>query len=174
MRNQDGITDGPGAPIEPQTRTIEERTDRSRIPAVARVGRTIMFKGDMIGDEDLLIDGRVEGSVDVRSHSVTVGPKGNAEADIMGRIVRVEGQVQGNLTAGEQIVLLSSASVEGDLVAPRVSLEDGAYFRGRVVAGHASVAAESGGLGKQPEQRATKTRPREAEARSDQSRLTVS
>jgi cytoskeletal protein CcmA (bactofilin family) len=98
----------------------------------ATIGRSITIKGEVTGDEDLLIQGRVEGSVDLKQHSVTVGPEGEVRASIMGRVVTVEGKVVGDLTADEQVILRSAASVEGDITAPRVVLEDGARFRGGV------------------------------------------
>ena len=104
----------------------------------ATIGRSITIRGEVTGDEDLLIQGRVEGSVDLKQHSVTVGPEGQVKASIGGRIVTVEGRVEGNLTAQEQIILRKSAWVQGDIAAPRVVLEDGASFRGGVDMGDAT------------------------------------
>jgi len=98
----------------------------------ATIGRSITIKGEVTGDEDLLIQGRVDGSVDLKQHSVTVGPEGEVKANIVARVVTVEGRVQGNLSADEQIILRASAKVQGDITAPRVVLEDGAQFRGGV------------------------------------------
>lgn len=98
----------------------------------ATIGRSIAIRGDVTGDEDLLIQGRVEGSVDLSEHAVTVGPEGEVKASIVARIVVVEGTVEGNLRADEQVILRSSAHVQGDIEAPRVVLEDGARFRGGV------------------------------------------
>lgn len=98
----------------------------------AIIGPSITIKGEVSGDEDLLIQGNVEGSVDLELHAVTVGREGRVKADITGRIVTVEGAVDGNLKAQEQIILRSSAKVRGDITAPRVVLEDGASFRGLV------------------------------------------
>ena len=139
---------------------------RSRVPRLAIVGRKIRIKGDVTGNEDLLIEGRVEGSVDLRAHSVTVGPQGDVKASIVGRIVTIEGRVQGNLTAEEQIVLLSSADVEGDLAAPRVVLEDGASFRGGVDMGDRAPAGRSGALGRPKAKPVSPPRPQETEAES--------
>ncbi len=94
----------------------------------------IRIKGEITGDEDLIIKGHVEGSVDLGSHSITVGPEGHVNASIVGRIVTIEGKVRGDVTAEEKIVLLSSASVEGNLIAPRVVLHDGAHLRGGIAA----------------------------------------
>ncbi|HEX6307096.1 MAG TPA: polymer-forming cytoskeletal protein [Longimicrobiales bacterium] len=98
----------------------------------ATIGRSITIHGEVTGDEDLLIQGRVDGSVNLKQHSITVGPEGEVKADITARVITVEGTVKGNLKADEQAVLRSSAIVEGDITAPRVVLEDGARFRGGV------------------------------------------
>lgn len=86
----------------------------------------------MSGNEDLLIQGTVDGSVNLKQQSVTVGKEGKVKADITGRVVTVEGEVEGNLKAEEQVVLRSSAKVQGDITAPRVVLEDGGTFRGGI------------------------------------------
>jgi cytoskeletal protein CcmA (bactofilin family) len=98
----------------------------------ASIGRSITINGEVSGDEDLLIQGRIDGSVNLKQHSVTIGPEGEVKADISARVVTVEGRVEGNIKAEEQAVLRSSALVEGDISAPRVVLEDGARFRGGV------------------------------------------
>ena len=103
------------------------------------VGQKIRLKGEITGDEDLLIEGQVEGSVVLRSHAVTIGEEGEVKASIVGRTITVKGSVTGNLTADEQIILHSSATVEGDLTAPRVMMEDGATFRGGIDMGTPSA-----------------------------------
>lgn len=96
------------------------------------IGNSIRIQGEVTGDEDLTIEGQVDGSVDLAQHSVTVGADGEVQGDIVARVIAVEGEVNGDLTADEQVVVRSSARVEGDISAPRVVLEDGAYFRGGV------------------------------------------
>lgn len=104
----------------------------------AVIGSSIRIQGEVAGDEDLVIQGQVEGSVNLDQNSVTVGPDGKVTADLTGRIITVEGHVEGDLTADEKIILRSSARVEGDITAPRVVLEDGASFRGGVEMGEPS------------------------------------
>ena len=106
----------------------------------AAIGPSITIRGEVSGDEDLLIQGTVEGSVDLGHHAVEVGREGRVKANISGRIVTVEGAVEGDLRAEEQIVLRPSAEVKGDISAPRVVLEDGARFRGMVEMGEAVAA----------------------------------
>ena len=98
----------------------------------AAVGPSISVVGDLSGDEDLTILGRVEGKIDLPKHSVTIGQSGRVKGDIHARIVSVAGEVRGDLVAGEQIVIRKTATMLGNLAAPRVGLEDGCSFRGSV------------------------------------------
>jgi cytoskeletal protein CcmA (bactofilin family) len=118
-------SDKPFQPTEP-VRPMSSSPER------AAIGRSITIKGEVTGDEDLLIQGQVNGSVDLKNQAVTVGKEGRVKADISGRMVTVEGEVEGNLNADEQIILRGSAKVQGDITAPRVVLEDGAVFRGGI------------------------------------------
>lgn len=119
----------------------------------ATIGRTILLRGDVTGDEDLLIHGRVEGSVDLRLHALTVGREGEVVADILGRVVTIEGRVEGNIIGGEQVILRSSAHVKGDIRAPRVVLENGARFRGLVDMGEEEEQTVSPGTASGPDAR---------------------
>jgi len=98
----------------------------------ALIGPTIAIKGDVTGEEDLLIEGQVEGKIELHRHSVTVGKNGRIKADIYGKIITVEGSVEGNLYAEEQLVVKQSATVRGNIVSPRVALEDGSNFKGNI------------------------------------------
>ena len=96
------------------------------------IGPSIVVRGEISGEEDLLIEGRVEGRVDLRQNAVTVGAKGVLAAEVLARLVLIDGEVEGNLNAEEQIVLRKSARVRGDIAAPRVTIEDGARFKGSI------------------------------------------
>lgn len=113
----------------------------------ATIGSAITIKGEVSGDEDLLIQGRVDGSIDLEEHTVTVGSDGRVTASITARVVTVEGRVDGDIQARERIVLRSSSQVEGDIAAPRVVLEDGARFRGGVDMGDAKSSSGSSSSG---------------------------
>jgi cytoskeletal protein CcmA (bactofilin family) len=113
----------PAPPPRNQGQTTKEQ---------ALIGSTIEIKGSIVGDEDLLVEGRVDGKIELRQHSVTVGKCGRIKADIYGRSIVVLGEVDGNLYGEEQIILRQSSNVRGNLVAPRVTLEDGANFRGSI------------------------------------------
>jgi cytoskeletal protein CcmA (bactofilin family) len=98
----------------------------------AGIGPSITIVGDVSGDEDLTILGRVEGKIELPKHSVTIGQGGRVKADIHAKSVTIAGEVHGNLVAGEQIVIRKTATMLGNLTAPRVGLEDGCCFRGSV------------------------------------------
>jgi cytoskeletal protein CcmA (bactofilin family) len=96
------------------------------------IGKSIIIKGELSGGEDLTIEGQVEGKVELRDHVLTVGPNGRLKAQIFAKSIVVLGQVTGNLTATEKVDIGQNGSVEGDVVAPRVAIADGAHFRGSI------------------------------------------
>lgn len=115
--------------VSPQaspTKTFEKRITKSV------VGPSISFKGDITGEEDLLIEGKIEGAINFPSNTVTVGRQGELNANIYAKIVIVEGQLTGDIYADEQVAILRSGNVLGNITAPRVSLEDGAKLKGRI------------------------------------------
>ena len=103
-----------------------------RRDAQAGIGPSISIVGDITGDEDLTILGKVKGKIDLPRHDVTVGESGRVDADVHAKVVSVSGEVRGNLFAGEQILIRRTATMLGNLTAPRVGLEDGCCFRGSV------------------------------------------
>jgi len=100
--------------------------------ATARLGASLHVKGEISGNEDLLIDGSVEGLVQLDERKLTVGPTARVTADIIAREVVVYGTVQGNLRAKERIEIKKDGSVNGDLTTARIMIEDGAYFKGSI------------------------------------------
>jgi cytoskeletal protein CcmA (bactofilin family) len=104
----------------------------ARRDAQAGIGPSISIVGDITGDEDLTILGKVKGKIDLPRHDVTVGESGKVDADVHAKVVSVAGEVRGNLFAGEQILIRRTATMLGNLTAPRVGLEDGCCFRGSV------------------------------------------
>jgi cytoskeletal protein CcmA (bactofilin family) len=112
---------GPSSSHEPP-----RRTDR------ATIGPSIFIKGDLSGEEDLVIEGRVEGKVDLKQNNVTIGKNGKVKADVFGRVVTIEGEVTGNVYAREQAILRQSGAIQGNIQAPRVILEDGSRFKGSI------------------------------------------
>jgi cytoskeletal protein CcmA (bactofilin family) len=98
----------------------------------AVIGSTISIKGDLTGEEDLSIEGRLEGKIESRRHSVTIGKNGRIKGDIYAKTITIDGTVEGNLYGEEQLVVRQSGTVRGNIVAPRVALEDGSNFKGSI------------------------------------------
>lgn len=96
------------------------------------IGNSIVIKGTVSGDEDLVIQGRVEGTIDLGKNEVTVGESGRVAADIIAKTVRIDGEVTGDVSGGEKVIISKSGNVRGNIVAPRVTLEDGAVFKGSI------------------------------------------
>ena len=96
------------------------------------IGPSIVIKGTVSGDEDLLIQGTVEGAVELGGHEVSVGQSGTVKADITAKVVRIDGEVAGDIKGHEKVVISKSGNVRGNIVAPRVTLEDGAIFKGSI------------------------------------------
>jgi len=131
----------PPPAVVPLNERVEENpmVDMTKTSAVSRVdpGRTVVgpsltFKGELTGGEDLLISGQVEGTVNVQGHSVTIGPEGKVKAGIHASRVIVQGRVEGNIDVQERVEIHKTGHVVGDLTAPGISIEDGAYFKGKI------------------------------------------
>ena len=99
---------------------------------LASIGKSIVINGELSGSEDLTIEGRVDGKIELKDHVLTVGPNGRIKAQVSAKAVVVLGQVQGNLNATEKVDIKENGSVEGDIVAPRVAIADGSHFRGSI------------------------------------------
>ncbi|HZT70200.1 MAG TPA: polymer-forming cytoskeletal protein [Terriglobia bacterium] len=98
----------------------------------ATIGRSIVLKGELSANEDLLIEGQFEGTVNLQDHCLTVGANGKVKAEIQARQVVIFGTVNGNVTAREKIEVRRSGNVTGDLTAASISIEEGAYFKGSI------------------------------------------
>ncbi|MBN7798196.1 bactofilin family protein [Parahaliea mediterranea] len=108
------------------------------------IGPSIKIKGEVTGDEDLVIRGSVEGTIDLAAHEVTVGESGKVKADIKGKVVTVNGEVTGDITGGEKVIIAKTGHVRGNIVAPRMTLEDGAVFKGSIDMDPGEVASRKG------------------------------
>lgn len=109
----------------------------------ALIGEALAFKGEVSGAQDLTINGRFEGTVSLSGHTVTVGRNGRMLGDILARVIRIEGHVEGNLQGEEVVILGPAAVVLGDLTTIRVSMDEGCEFRGQVqVASRQSPASK--------------------------------
>ena len=104
-------------------------TDRT---TVATIGESIVIKGELSGDEDLVIDGQVEGKINLNRNALTVGEHGKVKAAVVAKTVVVAGKVRGNIMAAEKVGIRDTCSMEGDICTPRLVMASGAYFRGGV------------------------------------------
>ena len=96
------------------------------------IGPSIKIKGEVSGDEDLVIQGQVEGTISLKAHQVFVGESGRVSADIHAKTVKIDGEVNGDISGSENVVISKLGHVRGNIVAPRVTLEDGAVFKGSI------------------------------------------
>jgi len=122
----------PAVPSAPRVNAPETEAIRHMDKDVLNIGKSVVFKGELSGGEDLFIEGTVEGKVDLREHVLTVGPHAKIKADVFAKTVIVLGEVVGNVTAGEKLDIRDSGSVEGDIVSPIVAIAEGAHLRGSV------------------------------------------
>lgn len=99
---------------------------------MATIGQSIIFKGELSGDEDLEIEGQVEGDVQLENHQLTVGSSGRLKAEVTAKSIIVIGHVIGNLNATERIEIQATGVVEGDLRAPRLNVQEGAVLNGAI------------------------------------------
>jgi cytoskeletal protein CcmA (bactofilin family) len=116
-------TSEPAAVPRPVTTTTSDQ---------ATIGKSLVIKGEVTGSESLYIDGRVEGSINLSGNRVTIGRNGVVSANISAREIVVLGKVRGNLTASDRVDIRSDGSLTGDVVAARISIEDGAFFKGGI------------------------------------------
>jgi cytoskeletal protein CcmA (bactofilin family) len=117
-------------PPTPAPAVMARQPDERRV--VAWVGKSVIFTGELKSSEDMTIDGRVEGSIELRDHALTIGPDADIKADITAKIVTIYGAVTGTITAREKVDIRESGSVDGDIISPRLAIADGAVLRGRV------------------------------------------
>lgn len=98
----------------------------------ASIGKGLVVRGEITGSDSLVIEGRAEGNIHLDGNRVTVGRNGQASANIIAREVVVMGKVRGNITATDRVDIRAEGAVIGDLSAPRISIEDGAFFKGGI------------------------------------------
>ncbi len=98
----------------------------------ATIGKSLVVKGEVTGSESLYIDGRVEGSIHLSGNRVTVGRNGVVDADIIAREIVILGKVHGNVTATDRVDIRNEGTLVGDVVAQRICIEDGAFFKGGI------------------------------------------
>ncbi|HZU22427.1 MAG TPA: polymer-forming cytoskeletal protein [Terriglobales bacterium] len=122
----------PSAPVtfEPQRAAMPQQAPQAQ--EQASIGKSLVIKGEVTGSESLYIDGRVEGSINLPGNRVTVGRNGVVAANISAREIVIIGKVRGNLNASDKVDIRGEGSLTGDVIAQRISIEDGAFFKGGI------------------------------------------
>ena len=120
------------ASYEPPARTSTASTPVATSGDQATIGKSLVVKGEVTGSESLYIDGKVEGAINLPGNRVTVGRNGQVSANITAREIVVLGKVRGNMTASDRVDIRSEGSLTGDVTAQRISIEDGAFFKGGI------------------------------------------
>ena len=113
---------------EPRQPQQQQQTGRD----VVNIGKSVVIKGELNGSEDLTIEGQVDGKIELKDHVLTIGPNGRIKAQVHAKALIVLGEVHGNITATDRVEIRDGGSVDGDIIAPRVAIADGAHFRGSV------------------------------------------
>ena len=98
----------------------------------AVIGRSIQINGDLRGGEDLRIEGDVTGTVELKNSALTIGKEGRVKADVYARSIAVDGEIKGDLYAAERVTIHVNARVQGNIIAPKISIEEGAHFKGSI------------------------------------------
>jgi cytoskeletal protein CcmA (bactofilin family) len=114
----------------PEVRAAETRVGEAA-PRASVLGPTLRFRGELSAQEDLVVQGSVEGSI-THTQSLTIGTDGLMKGDIRARLIVIDGKVDGDLYATESILIRSAAKVRGNMFAPRIAIQDGAFFQGQV------------------------------------------
>ena len=113
----------------------ERRANEAKEMRLANIGSSVFVKGELAASEDLMVDGRVEGRIDLPDHALTIGPNANIQADIVAKVVTVFGSVVGGITARDRVDIRRGGSLDGNLSCTRIAIQDGAHFCGRVDTG---------------------------------------
>jgi cytoskeletal protein CcmA (bactofilin family) len=123
------VTPAPTRPPEPIVRSSEPLRGGSD---VATIGKSVVVKGELSGSEDLIVDGEVEGSISLKGQTLTIGPNGRVRANVEARNVIVHGRLNGDIHATERVELRKTSSLAGDIATARISIDDGAFFKGGI------------------------------------------
>ncbi|MFN3324766.1 MAG: polymer-forming cytoskeletal protein [Bryobacteraceae bacterium] len=114
---------------------------------VASLGQSVTIKGDITSQEDLFVDGEIEGKLNVAEHRLTIGPKGKIRAHVKAREVTIHGSVVGNIECAEKLTIKKEGSLVGDIKTSGIMIEDGAYFKGSIDITRGATAKPVNGSG---------------------------
>ena len=116
--------------LKSDNKTLSEETTEMSFGSRAVLGSRLIFKGDISGEEDILIKGDLEGSIQLENNNVSIAKSGKLHADIHAHNVIISGFVQGNIQASGKVVIEDSGKMIGDICASRISIMEGAQFKG--------------------------------------------
>lgn len=128
--NRQGEEEETSSNVEAVRPTSSRMNSQSQSPAM--IGPSIRIKGDLTGEENLIIEGQVEGTIHLDKNDLTIGSSGRIKANIQAKGIIVEGQVEGDIIGKEKVIIRRTGNMRGNIVAPRVTLEDGAMFKGSI------------------------------------------
>jgi cytoskeletal protein CcmA (bactofilin family) len=112
--------------IQSQPRSVSAKEE------ITSIGKCVVIKGELTGEEDLIIEGRVEGKIVLKDHQLVIGPHGAINGEIRAKNIAVIGEVVGNIFVGDLVEIRARGSVVGDIESSRISVADGAHFKGSV------------------------------------------
>ncbi len=150
------LTNGPAAAMSESPLVRTSLAASASAEQAATIGKSLVIKGEVTGSESLYIDGRVEGTINLPGNRVTVGRNGQVSANVTAREVVVQGRIVGNVTASDRLDVRSEGSLTGDVVAQRISVEDGAFFKGKI---DIRRPAEKAGLSSEPRETTASEEP---------------
>ncbi len=116
----------------PPTTPAKGSGRETRMEKLVNIGQSVQIKGELTGNEDLTIEGMVDGKILVKDHSLTIGANGRITAEVHAKTVVIVGTITGNITADDKVEIAPSGTVNGDIRAPRVAISDGAKFKGSI------------------------------------------
>lgn len=180
-RNKKGSPDTtPASSYKPATSpAADTRPAPPATPATARrgetavIGASIQIDGHLRGQEDLIIEGEVNGTVNLASHTLTIGSQAKIKANLFAHTVYVDGTMEGDLYGAEQVLIRKTARMKGNITSPRVSLEDGASFKGSIEMDPEAVKAAINGVSNTPRSTSAVTAVQSAPAQSTAAQVTA-
>jgi len=114
----------------PRQKPVTSTTSQSR--QLATIGPSIHIKGELTGEEGLIIDGQVEGTINLKNNDLIIARNGQIQANVYAKTITIEGKLRGDLNGKEKVIIRDSGDVHGNIISPRVVLEDGAHFKGSI------------------------------------------
>jgi cytoskeletal protein CcmA (bactofilin family) len=135
--NQPSASPAVAATPTPSLNTASKEPPKMSHPAadradVGHIGKSVVIRGELTGNEDLYLDGEIEGNINLRDHKLVIGPNGKIKASITARDIVLHGRVEGNVSATERVELKKACTLVGDVSTQRIVIEDGAYFKGSI------------------------------------------